>query len=268
MFGKNRGLLTEALSEKKIKSLISHGKPYEVDVKAFDRIDSTNNEAKRMLAGGYKCRTVIVSAEQTAGRGRQGKSFYSPADTGLYMSVVMLPDVELCDLTFMTSAVAVAVSQAIESVCGIKAYIKWVNDIYINGKKAVGILTEAVTQGDKTAVVVGIGVNISTVTFPDEIADRAGSLGADVSRNTLTAEIADRLFSLCERIENNDMSFLEYYAERSCVIGRKIIFTEGGQEYFATATGIDSRGGLVVLLESGERRTLYGGEISVRAERL
>lgn len=250
----------EKLDSTRIKELLCRGG---ARVTVYDTVDSTNNEAKRLLEQWCIGEAVIAAEEQTAGRGRQGKSFYSPSGSGLYMTLILRPEGELCDFTLMTSAAAVAVSQAIESVCGIETQIKWVNDILIGGKKVVGILTEAVSAGGETAVIVGIGVNITTEDFPQEIRSKAASVGEGVSRNILAAEIAKRLFALCDKLPH-DKSYMQHYRSRSCVLGRRIAFAEGGIEYSAAAESIDDGGGLWVVLDSGERRLLCGGEISVK----
>lgn len=257
--------VTEKLSEKKITALMHRDG---VQVITYDTIDSTNNEAKRLLEQGAVAETVIAAEQQTSGRGRQGKGFYSPSGSGLYMTVVLRPKGELCDFTLITSVAAVAVSQAIRHLYGIDTSIKWVNDIYLGGRKLVGILTEAVSAGERTAVIVGIGVNITTEDFPLEIKEKATSLGVsdtsrEVSRNALAAEIATRLFELCDKLPE-DRSYMGYYRSHSCVLGRRIVFTEGGREYSAIAESIDDGGGLWVTLDSGERRLLCGGEISVK----
>lgn len=251
---------SEKLDREKIKDLLCRSG---AEVIVYDTIDSTNNEAKRLLAQGSVKEAVIAAEEQTAGRGRQGKSFYSPSGSGLYMTLVLRPEGELCNFTLMTSAAAVAVSETIESLCDVETQIKWVNDILIGGRKVVGILTEAISAGGETAVIVGIGVNITTEDFPQEIRDKACSVGESVSRNILAAEIAKRLFALCDRLPH-DRSYMQHYRSRSCVLGRRIVFTESGIEYGAVAESIDDGGGLWVVLESGERRLLCGGEISVR----
>lgn len=238
-----------------------------VNVLAYDTVDSTNNVAKKLLADGAQGEYIITAQQQTAGRGRQGKSFFSPKGRGAYFTLIMYPMYQggqAADFTLVTSAMAAAVSQSIDAVFGVRTQIKWVNDIYLDGKKICGILAEAVVKGFDTAIVVGIGINITTDTedFPEELKDKAGSLGKSVDSGLLIAQIADRAFSYCDNLQADDI--IPYCRERSCVIGKEIVFFEGGREYKAFAEDIDSRGGLVVRLENGEKRVLRGGEISVR----
>lgn len=232
-----------------------------VEVLIFDVVTSTNDIVKKLILQGNRMdiREYLVAAEmQTAGRGRQGKSFYSPKGSGLYFTLALRPEND--DLTLITSALAAAVSQSIDEVCGVETQIKWVNDIYLGGRKICGILAELIG----CAVAAGIGINITTEDFPEELRGRAGSLGGSIDRNVLAAAIADAVFELCGDIDGNAAEILAYCERRSCVIGREIEFTDGGVAYRARAIGLDEKGGLVVSTQAGER-VLRGGEISVRS---
>lgn len=232
-----------------------------VEVLVFDTVTSTNDIVKKLILQGDRTdrREYLVAAEmQTAGRGRQGKSFYSPKGSGLYFTLAMAP--KNSDFTLITSALATAVSKGIDKVCSVETQIKWVNDIYLGGRKICGILAELI--GD--AVATGIGINITTEDFPEELRGKAGSLGGSIDRNVLAAEIADAAFELCGDLDGNAAEILAYCERRSCVIGRKIEFTDGGVAYRARAVALDGKGGLVVVTEEGER-VLRGGEISVRS---
>ena len=152
----------------------------------YESIDSTNNEAKRLLKA-EKGDFLVIADEQTAGRGRQGKSFYSPKDTGIYMSLVKRRGEALADAVSATTAAAVAVCRAIEALSDKKPAIKWVNDIYLGSNKIGGILCESVNSGnnrDSAAVIIGIGLNLSTPSFPDDIPN-AASLNAEIDKNDL-----------------------------------------------------------------------------------
>lgn len=229
----------------------------------LDETDSTNSYAKRLIAGGFEGEAVITAKHQTAGRGRQGKSFYSPEGTGLYMSLILRPDADSGQFTLLTAATAVAVCQAIEELTALTPEIKWVNDIYIEGRKVCGILCESVfREGSLDAVVAGIGINLTTADFPPELDAIAGSLGFDKDSEVLVQAIAGRLFKLCGSL--SDLSFMGYYRSHSCVIGKDITFTDAGIVYPAHAVSIDDGGGLWVSLENGNMRLLSGGEISLR----
>ena len=228
-----------------------------------ESVDSTNNYAKKLIAQGENSVFLVASAQQTAGRGRQGKSFYSPAGTGAYMSLVVHPDAPLQNAVSSTTAAAVAVCRAIESTCGKKPGIKWVNDVYLNGKKVCGILTEAVTDFESatvSSVIIGIGINVSTTRFPSDV-ENGGCLGVSVSRAKLIASVCDELL---KTVGGTYSDFIEYYRSRSIVIGKEIKFTENGVSRIAKAVGVDEQGGLQIVTADGERRTLKSGEISIR----
>ena len=249
----------DLLSAEIIKSRLS----CKINVHYFDSIDSTNTEAKRRISSGDLSEMLIVANEQTSGRGRQGKSFYSPALTGIYMTLVIHPDVSLRNAVTATTAAAVAVCRAIETLTELKPQIKWVNDVYLNGNKICGILTEAVSDfetGTVSSVIIGIGINIKTVNFPSEI-ENAGSLGIDIRRADLIAETANELMKITL---GDYKGFIDYYRSHSLILGRKINYIEDGKITAATAMEIDETGGLTVKKENGEILTLRSGEISIR----
>ncbi|MFV0497359.1 MAG: biotin--[acetyl-CoA-carboxylase] ligase [Candidatus Fimivivens sp.] len=242
------------------------------DIFVFETIDSTNFEAKRraLLGGGHF--TTIVADQQTMGRGRFGRSFFSPPGCGIYMSLLLKPTPQqLSDTTLLTTAAAVAVCQAIEALTPVRPQIKWVNDIYLNGKKLCGILTEAVTDlesGTIESVVIGMGLNFKQpeAVWPQEVAAVASALfGSErptISRNRLVAEIVNRLFTLWGSLSSR--AFLEDYRSRSILLGQEIVFSRAGEKCAAIAEEIDDDGALIVRLQNGERLLLRSGEVSVR----
>lgn len=249
----------DLLSEERITALLNSN----IKVIHYPSIDSTNTQAKRLIAGGENSAMLITAEEQTAGRGRQGKSFYSPAGTGIYMTLVIHPDVSLQNAVTATTAAAVAVCRAIERLTPMKPEIKWVNDVYVGNRKICGILTEAVSDfeaGIVSSIIIGIGTNISTVNFPDDV-ENAGCLGVKVRRAELIAVIADELLNITL---GDYADFIDYYRSHSMIIGRKINYIENGMVTQATALEIDETGGLLVENENGEKRTLRSGEISIR----
>ena len=246
---------------KQIISDLLNGAPCEVEV--FDIIDSTNLEAKRRASAGFESPTLLVAEKQTAGKGRMGRQFYSPESTGLYMSYLYRPTTAFSDNVTVTAAAAVAVSRAINNLTDLKPQIKWVNDIYIDGKKVCGILTEAVT-GNTTAIIIGIGINITTEQFPEEIMSIADSLKKNIDRNRLAAEIVKELQVLISELP--DRTFIEEYRKRSCVLGREVTFIKDGVTRTGKAVDIDRDGGLVVETEMG-KITLNTGEITLRVRK-
>ncbi len=260
---KSRGyILSESydyLSEREIKKYLKN----DIDIAYYKTIDSTNNEAKRLLANGLDKELLIVSNEQTAGRGRQGKSFYSPKDTGVYFSLVIFPKTTLQNAVTSTTAAAVAVCRAIEKLCKKSPEIKWVNDVYLDGAKVCGILTEAVSDFETqtvNAVIIGIGINNTTTNFPRE-AGSAGAVNAGIKRSELAACITDELLKIACSPYND---FIDYYRSRSMIIGKDIYFIKDGVKTNARATGIDETGGLEIVLENGEKTVLRSGDITVR----
>lgn len=238
-------------------------------ITVFKTVGSTNIEAKIKAMQNALHGTVIISEKQTQGRGRMGRSFYSPANSGVYMSIILRPNLDISDSVLITTATAVAVCMAIDKFSKKEPKIKWVNDIYIDDKKVCGILTEAVTDvesGTINSIIVGIGLNIKTEAFPDEISDIAGSIfkkdDCFFNRNHLTAEVIGNVLELCKNLQNR--SFLEFYKKRSIIIGQKIRYLKNNQWFDAYAKDIDNFGGLIVLHDDDSIETLHSGEITIR----
>lgn len=244
------------LSKEKISSLIKNP----VEVLVYDTVTSTNDIAKDLCKKTEKC--ILVAAEgQTNGRGRQGKNFFSPKGSGLYFSIVFNSDSPAFELTGITCAVGVACARAIKKLTSLDAKIKWVNDIYIDDKKVCGILVQSVSErGIVKKLVIGVGINVSTIDFPEDIKSIAASLGREVDRNILAAEITNNISDL---IFEDPAKYICEYKELSNVIGKDIKYLKDNLWHEAHAVDIDGKGGLVVL-ESGEQITLTSGEITVR----
>ena len=224
----------------------------DLSIHLFAEIDSTNNEAKRQMEAGCTLPALFLAEGQTAGRGRQGKSFFSPADSGLYMSLALEKPENAADAVSLTTRAAVAVCRAIRALTGLAPGIKWVNDLYLNDKKICGILAEAREQG----VVIGIGVNIGKAAFPEELEGIAASLQLpELDRNVLAARITEELF--------RPGDYMEDYRAWSIVLGKPVTYWENGAEKSGIAREIDDLGGLLVETESG-MEVLRSGEISLR----
>ena len=201
--------------------------------------------------------TTLIVARQTGGRGRLGRQFHSP-EGGLYLSTLIAPtDTATC-------CAAVAAARAIESLCDAKIDIKWVNDLYLNGRKVAGILAEGVLSpdGTLTAVVLGIGINVGEMTFPDELQSIATSLGNEgfsVTREDLAAAFLGELTAAL-----TDPTAMEEYRRRNLVLGRQVTVVQGGDTYLATAEAITDEGHLTVRTADGHTHTLFSGEVSLR----
>lgn len=231
------------------------------DIIVLKTVDSTNTYAKKSAADGAGHGTLIIAEEQTGGRGRRGNSFYSPSGTGLYMTVILRP--KEADTELMTICAGCGVCMAIEALTDKKPLIKWVNDLYLDGKKICGILSEATFDYEaKTldSVVVGIGINISTSDFPDGLEQKAGKVGASVGRAELAAKVTECFFECMERTREENIAD---YKSRSFVLGREVGFVKDGKEHRAMAVDIDMKGQLIVESENGVM-TLNSGEISVK----
>ncbi|MDY3617860.1 biotin--[acetyl-CoA-carboxylase] ligase [Agathobaculum sp.] len=215
---------------------------------------------------------ALLAEAQTGGRGRLGRSFASPAGTGLYISLLLHPSFALSQLQFVTIAAAVAVCEAIEQTAGFSPQIKWVNDVLRDGKKLCGILTEAIIEGETGAVgaaVVGIGINLrGNPEWPDEVRKVAGALsdfGTPPRRAALAAALLKTFEDAYALLEQGraDM-LLEAYRSRLCCIGRPVTVTGPTGSYQAQCTGLDKSGHLLVQTGDGQTRTLSSGEISIR----
>ncbi len=236
-------------------------------VNVFEETDSTNRVAKGLAADGAPEGTLIVAKRQSLGRGRFGRSFFSP-EGGIYMSMVLRPTLPAEKAVLLTTCAAVAVARAIESTTGLSAGIKWVNDIFVNGKKVCGILAEAGLSGTSSVpeyVVLGIGINVEQQSVPEELEDIVGCLENDtdgtISKECLIEAVWREFAALYQELEGT--SYMEEYKARSILIGKTVtvLAAEGG--YPAIVRDIDREGHLIVEGESG-LEVLSNGEVSVR----
>ena len=226
-----------------------------------DYADSTNLKVKEMAEHGAAEGVTIIVDRQTAGRGRLGRSFHSP-EGGLYLSTLLRPADP--DTGQITGCAAVAAARAIESLCDANIDIKWVNDLYLNGRKVAGILAEGVfaPDGTLTAVVLGIGINVGEMTFPADLQPIATSLGNEgfaLTREDLAAAFLNELTAVLA-----DPTAMAEYRRRNLVLGRQVTVMRGGETYPATAEAITAEGYLLVRDEQGNTRELSSGEVSVR----
>ncbi len=214
---------------------------------------------------------LVCALSQTAGRGRFGKSFVSPPG-GIYLSILLRPSLSVEHCAELTALTAVAVCSAIEKVCNISPSIKWVNDIIFGGKKVCGILSELVfnSDGGVDYVVIGVGVNVNVRSecFEGELRSIASSLyeqtGILTDEAVLTVEISKRIKHMVSSFPGNRDAILSDYRAHCATVGRKICVYEGGRTVMAYAEAIDDNFHLVIRDENGERRTLLGGDVSVR----
>jgi BirA family biotin operon repressor/biotin-[acetyl-CoA-carboxylase] ligase len=225
----------------------------------YPTLPSTNTKAKEMLLAGER-EGVIVAEKQSAGRGRLGRSFFS--ENGLFMSVILSPERISFAPSFLTSVVAVSVCRVLRER-GFDVGIKWVNDLYFEGKKVCGILCESVCLGEARSVVVGIGINVRSAEFPPELSTIAGSLCADkISLAALVAAVCGEIFAFLEN--PTSPHWLEEYRRHSTVLGKAVRWIENGIAREGIAESICEDGALCVRDESGAQSILRTGEISLR----
>ena len=245
---------------------------YPAPIHLYDRLESSNQTAKRLALSGAPHGTLVLTNQQSAGRGRMGRKFESPAGQGIYLSLLLRADIPAADAQTVTVSAAVAVCRAVKALCGLELSIKWVNDLYYHGKKVCGILTEAgadLESGRLEWLVVGIGLNFTTPpeAFPAELRRLAGSLfpggPAPVSRVALAAAIARELLTLCPAFD-----CLEEYRARCFVPGHWVTVCTDRETYAALALSIDDAGRLVVRRENGREEALQHGEVSIRPTKI
>ena len=245
---------------------------YPAPIHLYDRLESSNQTAKRLALSGAQHGTLVLTNQQSAGRGRMGRKFESPAGQGIYLSLLLRADIPAADAQTVTVSAAVAVCRAVKALCGLELSIKWVNDLYYHGKKVCGILTEAgadLESGRLEWLVVGIGLNFTTPpeAFPAELRRLAGSLfpggPAPVSRVALATAIARELLTLCPAFD-----CLEEYRARCFVPGHWVTVCTGRETYAALALSIDDAGRLVVRRENGREEALQHGEVSIRPTKI
>lgn len=227
-------------------------------------VGSTNSELKALGEKGGLDGTVLIALEQTEGRGRLGRSFYSPKDTGLYMSILLRPEFSAEDSLYITVCAAVSAAEAIENTSKVKTGIKWVNDIYVDGKKTCGILTEAALDfesGGLNYAVLGIGINLTTREFPAELKDIAAAVSETDKdlRSFIAAGFLNIFFSYYNDLKS--LSFLSEYRRRSILIDKEISFMRGNEVFEGKVIGIDDNVRLLTELKNGEIKAFSSGEV-------
>lgn len=260
----------DLMTEAEIKSLM-HTEWVAKEVLYFDTIDSTNTKAQELAEKGYQSGTLVVADKQESGKGRRGRSWVSPSGTGIFMTLMIKPNINPNNASMLTLVAALAVAKAITSVTGEEALIKWPNDIVVNGKKVCGILTEMNAQFDYiNHIVVGIGINVHNESFPEEISQMASSLMIEAGGKRFhRAQIIAETMSYFEQyydtfLKTQDLSALVREYDKLLVNRNKSVRVLDPKEPFdGKAMGITSKGELIV--DTWESRKLVSsGEVSVR----
>ena len=260
----------DLMTEAEIKSLM-HTEWVAKEVLYFDTIDSTNIKAQELAEKGYQSGTLVVADKQESGKGRRGRSWVSPSGTGIFMTLMIKPDINPNNASMLTLVAALAVAKAITSVTGEEAMIKWPNDIVVNSKKVCGILTEMNAQFDYiNHIVVGIGINVHNESFPEEISQMASSLMIEAGGKRFhRAQIIAETMSYFEQyydtfLKTQDLSALVREYDELLVNRNKSVRVLDPKEPFdGKAMGITPKGELIV--DTWESRKLVSsGEVSVR----
>lgn len=260
-----------AAEEEEIRSFLSD-EARDIKISVVEVTGSTNEDMKKRAREGEDEISILIANSQTAGKGSKGRSFFSPDGTGVYMSLLLRPGCSAEESTLLTPMAAVATALAIEKVTDAEAKIKWVNDIFVDGRKASGILTEGAAEkgGHRMEwAVVGIGINIKRPDegFPAEIENIAGAVyeGTENLRNRLAAEVANNFVRYYRRL--TDREFYGEYRDRLFILSKQVTVTSAKESYPATAVDIDKDFHLKIRLSDGEERLLSSGEVSVKAAR-
>lgn len=272
----NRGYrildIPDVMSKEELESLLAGKTKWAgQEVYYFPETDSTNIRAKQLAESGAAHGTLVAADRQTAGRGRRGRGWESPSGCSIYMSILLRPKFLPAKAPMMTLVMAYSVAESLRAYTGLDIQIKWPNDVVLNGKKLVGILTEMSTEIDYiNHVVIGVGINVNMDSFSEEIAKTATSLrmemGKTLKRSTLIAEIMRRFEQDYEEyVKTGDLSGIREAYERLMVNCGKEVRILGAQEPFqALALGINNNGELLVRKEDGSEEAVYAGEVSVR----
>lgn len=253
----------DLISEQGLRIYLNNENGYN-DIEILQSVVSTNDYIKQSAVPKINSSKIVIAREQTVGKGRAGKSFYSPANTGIYMSIAHSADIGIADVPIYTLIATVAVCLAVEKLTDLTPKIKWVNDVLVDGKKVCGILTEAVVSdfegGKVDFLVVGIGLNVETEIFPDYISQTAASISPKgVTKNEITAEIINNFFKLAKPDMHEYV--VEEYKNRSLILGRRITYKIDEKIYTARVLDINKKGGLIA--ENGDQTTLSIGNFTI-----
>ena len=263
--------MVDKISSQKISDFLDEDLKDKIIIEVLEKTTSTNTII-RQRADKSPEGLVVVAEEQSEGRGRLGRSFFSPGGTGLYISLLLRPEIEPSEAVMITTAAAVAVCEALEKVGAVTPQIKWVNDVFVKGKKVCGILTEASFNPESRKLkyaVLGIGINMYEPEggFPDEIKNIAGSVFSETRENLRDMVTAYFLNSFMEYYYKlSQKEFLKKYTERCFVLGKEINVICGDCVKSAKALSLDESLGLNVEYDNGEKAVLSSGEISIRTK--
>lgn len=255
---------------KEIIEKLSSENPWRDRIQFFETITSTNDVLKQLANQGAPEGTVLVADCQTGGRGRLGRTFLSPSQVGIYLSVLLRPNCKPSELMHLTCASATATCTAIQEAAGFRPGIKWTNDIVYENRKLSGTLTELSIQPDGSTAyaIIGTGINCNQMDFPPEIRDIAGSLkmatGRQIDRALMAAKLIDALYDTNQWLLTRKAEIIAAYRQDCVTLGRKISVIQKDRVRHGTALDVDEAGALLVRFDDGSVETVNSGEVSVR----
>lgn len=257
---------------KEIIEKLSLNNPWRERIQFFDTITSTNDVLKQLAIQGAPEGTILVANCQTGGRGRLGRTFLSPSQVGIYLSVLLRPECKPTELMHLTCASASATCDAIREAAGFRPGIKWTNDIVYQNKKLSGTLTELGLDPDGSTAyaIIGTGINCNqnSVDFPPEIQEIAGSIkmitGTEIDRFLVAAKLIDAWYNMNQRLLTQKDEIIASYRRDCVTLGRKISVIQKDRIRHGTALDVDEEGALIVRFEDGSVEVVNSGEVSVR----
>ncbi|MDF2595647.1 MAG: biotin/acetyl-CoA-carboxylase ligase [Clostridia bacterium] len=265
-----RLITTPNIITKSEVSSIIHTKVLGKDIRYYDQINSTNEMAKTLAREGAAEGTVVIADRQLSGKGRLGKHWDSPSGTGIWMSIILKPDIMPVQASQLTLLAGLSVCEAVNKVTGLESRIKWPNDVVVNRKKVCGILTEMSAELDGiNYIIVGIGINVNTKEFTEELS-HATSLSLEGGKDYMRRYIIKEILEVFEedymvyKKERNIKHFLQRYKDNCITLNGDVKIITHQREYTAYAKDIAKDGSLIVTDEQGQEETIFSGEVSVR----
>lgn len=255
------------ISEYEIKKFLE-GKELGKNIYCFETIDSTNSYAKKEIEK-LQHGDVIIADEQLKGRGWMNKIFYSPKESGIYMTIVLKENIFSDSIKLLSTSVSISVCRALEKTAGLTPELTW-NDIKAEGKKICGILTEYNLEGETGRIeylIIGIGINVNNTEFPKEIKDKVTSLkialGKEINRKDLIISVLNEIEKLLhnKKYITERKKVLDEYMNRTKLIGKEVVIKNVDKKITGKVAGINDRGGLLIIKENGRKETVYNGEL-------
>lgn len=245
----------DVLDKNTIQSLLKE----KHSLKVLDTIDSTND----YLKSNFNKYDIVISNKQTSGKGRRNRKFFSPKDTGIYMSILVKPNFSIEETLKLTALTSVVVYEAIKDLYNIDIKIKWVNDLILNDLKLGGILCESQIYKDNINMIIGIGINVKKISFPNDLKDIATSIENSIDKNISRNELIASIINYFDIYINDDLDYMNIYKKQSNTLNKEIIVYQNNTSFKGKAIDIDNNGNLIVL-SNNKQIILNSGEITIR----